>query len=94
MANRWPYNTTRWQRLRVLVLSSEPCCRYCAEQGRTTVATDVDHIRPVAEAPGLAFDQDNLQPLCHACHSSVKQAEEARGYRIGCGVDGVPLRGW
>jgi 5-methylcytosine-specific restriction endonuclease McrA len=92
--NSWPYNTARWQRLRLVVLSNEPGCRYCEEQGRTTPAVDVDHIVPVKQDPSLAFEQRNLNPLCRECHNGAKRAEEARGYRIGCDVDGLPLRGW
>lgn len=92
--NRWPYNTTRWHKLRLLVLSGEPCCRYCAELGRTTPATEIDHIVPVAKNRALAFDTTNLQPLCQACHSGAKQREERTGRRVGCDTNGIPFQGW
>lgn len=92
--SQWPYCTARWRRLRIYVIASEPLCRYCKEQGRVTVAVDIDHIIPLAKRPDLAFDQNNLQPLCRPCHSGAKQAEERAGHRIGCDVNGVPLKGW
>ena len=92
--NSWPYNTARWQKLRARQLSIEPLCRYCFELGHTTRATEVDHIKPVASHAELAFEQDNLQSLCKPCHSSVKQREEKTGVKLGCGTDGVPMRGW
>lgn len=94
MANRWPYNTARWQRLRTLQLTTEPLCRYCSQAGLVTRATAVDHITPVVQAPERAFDQSNLQALCASCHNRTKQAEERSGSALGCGVDGVPRRGW
>jgi 5-methylcytosine-specific restriction endonuclease McrA len=35
----------------------------------------VDHVRPVREAPELAFDLDNLQALCPACHGRKTRGE-------------------
>ena len=90
----WPYSTQRWQRLRIAHLSAEPCCRYCASMGRTTPATLVDHVVPVRKNRDMAFDQGNLQSLCAPCHSGPKQAEDAGGEPLGCGVDGIPRRGW
>jgi 5-methylcytosine-specific restriction endonuclease McrA len=63
-----PYDLRRWRRIRKLQLAREPLCRMC---GRT--ATDVDHIRPLAD--GGAFDDPaNLRSLCHECHSRVTRA--------------------
>lgn len=87
------YSTARWRRLRLLQLSTEPTCRYCKEQGRTTLATEVDHIVPWRRG-GAKWDQANLQSLCKPCHDGPKQAEEKRGERIGCDVSGIPLKGW
>lgn len=93
MSNCWPYNTARWQRLRKVVLGAEPLCRYCTEAGRTTLATVVDHIKPW-RAGGEVWALDNLQALCTTCHNSVKQREEKLGERVGCDVNGIPLKGW
>ena len=57
----------RWQRLRRIQLGREPFCVHCAEFGRVTAATDVDHI--VARRDGGEDALFNLQSLCHSCHS-------------------------
>jgi len=74
-------------------LNKEPLCVFCDKAGRATGATVVDHIVPVRDDRSRAFDTDNLQSLCATCHSGAKQAEE-RGGSTGCGIDGVPLKGW
>jgi 5-methylcytosine-specific restriction protein A len=89
----WPYSTALWQRLRKLQLATEPTCRYCAEQGRTVLATEVDHVVPWRKG-GAVWDRANLQSLCKPCHDGPKQREERVGERIGCDVNGIPLRGW
>ncbi len=86
----------RWQRLRKLVLAGEPLCRACAAEGRTTAATEVDHVTPLSA--GGTNEQANLQPLCKS-HHSRKTAHEAGTFgrapskpRVrGCDVDGTPL---
>jgi 5-methylcytosine-specific restriction enzyme A len=62
-----------WRRVRADVLNSEPLCRACASEGRTTAATTVDHITPKAQGGG--DDYANLQPLCAPCHAA-KSARE------------------
>ena len=93
-AINWPYNTRRWRKLRDYVLIINPFCVYCEEIGKYTPATMVDHIIPIRERPDLAFDLDNLQPLCRQCHDSVKRREESTGKRIGCDTNGNPVGGW
>lgn len=68
-------NSRRWRRLRAAYLSTHPVCEDCEAQGRTTMATDVHHIRPIEERAGrpldmhaLAFDPCNLRALCRPCH--------------------------
>ena len=58
----------RWQRLRRMILAQQPFCVMCQRAGRVVAATDVDHIVPLAE--GGTSAADNLQPLCHSCHSA------------------------
>ena len=58
-----------WQRLRKMILNDKPLCAdpFKLHQGRPVVATDVDHIKPLRD--GGTNDAENLQALCHECHS-------------------------
>jgi len=58
----WANYGTQWPRIRARVLMHEPMCRVCG-----AIATDVDHITPLRD--GGTNARDNLQPLCHSCHS-------------------------
>lgn len=71
------YKDRRWEPLRKSVLDKQPLCVHCLKEGRTTLATDIDHILPIREAPGLAFTLSNLQPLCSKCHG-IKTAKETK----------------
>ena len=51
-----------WLKLRKEFLSEYPDCAICGAP-----ATDVDHIIP--RVRGGSDDVDNLESLCHACHS-------------------------
>ena len=61
----------RWSQLRLIVLRAQPACAVCGAP-----ATDVDHITP--KRLGGEDVLDNLQPLCHACHTR-KTMRERRG---------------
>lgn len=81
-------NSTRWVKLRAILLTERPLCARCIQQGRETPATEVHHISPVEDAPTpaarrrLMFDYSNLQPLCHDCHVAV-HVERGRGGQKG-----------
>lgn len=66
-----------WQRLRAMILAEEPLCRECAKEGRTELATDVDHITPIKQ--GGPNTRANLQPLCKMHHSRKTMSETRRG---------------
>ena len=36
----------RWQKLRNRFIAQHPFCEQCMKQGRLTIATDIDHIKP------------------------------------------------
>ena len=73
------YSLASWRRLRLAVLMEENFCRHCANNGRTVAATDVDHINGHDGPESVAFwDRENLQALCHPCHSR-KTAKEKGG---------------
>lgn len=65
----------RWKRFRDQVLAEEPICKLCDAKDRVSLATEVDHIKPLWDG-GLEFDRANTQPLCCDCHI-IKTSEEA-----------------
>jgi 5-methylcytosine-specific restriction enzyme A len=69
---RMATNSTRWLKLRAMVLRREPVCRICHEEP----STDADHIVPI-RAGGAKWSLDNLQGACHGCHSKKTRREEA-----------------
>lgn len=69
-----------WRRARAAVLAIEPLCRFCVEAGRTTAATEVDHIRPFhGLTDPLRLDPENLRPLCAPCHRARTGAQAHAG---------------
>ena len=89
----WPYSTSRWRRLRLQLLRAEPLCRSCRRAGKIVAATDVDHIQPVADG-GMPWDCNNLQPLCHSCHSKKTNATDGGGWQRKHDRAVDPLTGW
>lgn len=57
------YNSSVWKRLRRYKLNRSPLCEKCQRP-----ATDVDHKISI-NSGGSALDLENIQALCHACHS-------------------------
>ncbi|MGP1666977.1 MAG: HNH endonuclease [Rhodanobacter sp.] len=76
---------TEW---RQRVLAHEPLCRHCYENGRVSVAEEIDHIIPLEF--GGTYDDGNVCPLCVDCHKA-KTARD-RGYKVKpkIGLDGWP----
>lgn len=77
-----PLNGKAWRVLRERVLSEEPLCRMCGAP-----ATDVDHI----DNDGNNNERDNLQGLCHECHSRKTAGDMGKRATWGCDADGMPL---
>lgn len=65
----------RWQKLRQAILARDPLCVECKREGKTTPATDVDHV--LSKAAGGTDALDNLQSLCRV-HHNRKTANERR----------------
>ncbi|MBE3119852.1 MAG: HNH endonuclease, partial [Candidatus Atribacteria bacterium] len=55
---------TRWRRARAWHLRRNPLCELCGK-----AATDVHHKRGIREGGNHAAE--NLQALCHVCHSTI-----------------------
>ena len=63
------YNSKRWKEVRVKAMVRDSCmCGPCKKEGVDTIATEVHHIKELKDRPDLAFDLDNLESICHACH--------------------------
>ncbi len=84
------YDAT-WNKLSKAFRGRNPLCVYCLQIGKVTRSEVVDHIIPHKGNGELFYDQDNWQTLCKHCHDSVKAKEEARGYAVGSGADGMPI---
>lgn len=69
----------KWRKLRERILKAQPLCVECKRKGITRLATDVDHIIPHKGDQRLMWNESNLQPLCHECHSR-KTAREDGGF--------------
>ena len=65
------------QRMRAALFERDPLCGECKRQGRLTLATERDHIKPLQE--GGKDDDTNVQGLCFECHDVKSKAERARG---------------
>jgi 5-methylcytosine-specific restriction protein A len=69
------YSTAVWRKLRKWWLEYHPLCTRCESRGLFVGATDVDHIEPHMGSMEKFLDTENLQSLCHRCHSSKTQRE-------------------
>jgi len=71
----------KWKRLRILYLKRHPICENPFEiTDHIVPATDVDHIIP--KRRGGPDRWENLQALCHSCHSSKTRLEQQDRLKI------------
>lgn len=80
-----------WRDLRAQVLAEEPLCRMCTARGLIVPTTDVDHIEDAREDYTDDNSRDNLQGLCHECHSLKTARDMGKSVTMGCDVNGIPL---
>lgn len=66
----------RLQAQRAALFARQPLCVECERRGMVVLATQRDHIVPLAE--GGTDDEDNVQGLCRPCHQSKSIAEALR----------------
>lgn len=81
-----PLTSAAWRKLRAVVLNDQPLCVDCAARGLTVEATDVDH---KDGNPGNN-ERENLQGLCHPCHSRKTASDHGKTVQMGCDVHGMP----
>jgi 5-methylcytosine-specific restriction protein A len=70
------YHSNRWRTLRKAVLTSNPLCVHCNNNGLVTLAKVADHIQSV-RLGGDKWNIDNLQGLCESCHN-IKTSKESK----------------
>lgn len=69
-----------WRRLRKAVMDRDSwLCQTCKRAGKHRLATQVDHVKPLAQ--GGTDDPDNLEAICDPCHAR-KTGREAKGLRV------------
>jgi len=92
-----------WDRLRKAILKRDQylCqCRHCKAEGRTTLATEVDHVVSKANAKRKGWTDaqidhpSNLQAINAECHKIKTIEDEGRTPipRATIGLDGFPIR--
>ena len=65
------YHSSAWLRLRRVKLARNGLCELCIREKRVAVASHVHHVQDLVLHPELGLNLDNLQSLCHACHSRL-----------------------
>lgn len=48
-------------------------CQMCRAEKRLTRATVCHHVKHLKAHPELAYDRENLMPLCHDCHEKIHE---------------------
>lgn len=96
MAN-WPYNTSRWAKLRETKLCEKPLCEICDRRGLIVAAVAVDHFRPISQGGSPFPELSGLLSLCERCHNEKTAGFDkpgGDGFRRrfkGTGPDGNPV---
>jgi 5-methylcytosine-specific restriction protein A len=91
-----------WDQARKFVLKRDCSlcqCRHCKAEGRTTIATEVDHIVSRATAQSLGWSKartehpNNLQAINTHCHARKTQEEQGKTLRpkVRIGLDGYRI---
>lgn len=77
-------NSSRWQKKRASLRRRFSVCidPLGLHPAGPQPTQEIHHIVAVVDDPRLAFDEDNLAPLCLACHQTV-EAKTRSGQRLG-----------
>ena len=95
--SKWPYVTSRWQKLRLAKLAESPVCKACELRGLTVVANTVDHILPIRQGGDPFPALDGLMSLCERCHNEKTSSFDRTNGNVnnrrfkGCDTDGNPI---
>ena len=80
-----------WERLRDRFIAQNPFCRFSEQDGfETVLATTVDHIVPIEDAPELRLVWANLQSLSDKHHYGTKARLERIARAVGR-LDDLPI---
>lgn len=77
--------------LRAQQLRRQPLCERHLAKGQVVAADTVNHRIAHKGDWALFCDPGNHESACKDCHDIVIQAEEARGYAVGCDDQGRPI---
>jgi len=69
-----PLNSTRWRKLRSLIIERDKgCCQRCLIKFRLINGSylQVHHIKPRIDHPELMFEESNLITLCKTCNLQI-----------------------
>lgn len=74
-SRKWFYNSGPWRQMREKVLRRDGrTCAYCGAR-----ATEVHHLIELDDVnihdPQISLKPDNLQSLCHDCHTKITMNE-------------------
>ena len=72
------YRTAIWQKIRRQKLQDNPCCEKCIKHGRIRRGYAIDHKRPHKGRIKVFLDFNNMQTLCHSCHSRKSAMEKVK----------------
>ncbi len=79
--SKWPYVTSRWQKLRLVKLNECPVCYACEQRGQTELATTVDHVTPISQGGNPFPELSGLMALCERCHNEKTSGFDRRELR-------------
>lgn len=71
------YNSSQWIKIRLSWLRKNPLCVECLKEGKSVLATIVDHVIAHKGDINTFYDVTNLQSLCKE-HHDKKTYEECR----------------
>lgn len=88
-------HSRQWIALSRAYKAAHPLCEECLKKGIVdSPATEVHHIRPIGsgadfgEMKALAFDEGNLEALCHDCHVAAHKRIRSDRLRVNRNEDG------
>ncbi len=77
------YSSAKWKRKRKSILRrDEYQCQECKKYGKRKAATIVHHIKELEDYPELAFDNNNLESVCLACHNAKHPEKGKKSLKV------------